>query len=266
MRWFTQSLETESNDSEFLFQLREVLTDSIEVDIRRLMEKRVKLYEALLYRTERVFVVGDYTFWYSYPESATNILEMVEGDDYIRINLVGFYQVEARTLALKVGNLLVERVPPRFEVKFGSNSSLTLSESTSSTAAVTTPNLASISASPEEIFFGSLCTGEIAQLEIYLINSEVVNNVLLVYRLTSQVETNQNWTTVFMELKEPGVYRKIFNAELDFGAYQLTDEAEMEAYVGVLYGVDQVYNSPVYQLLKIKRCGEQTPTAATPIP
>lgn len=266
MRWFTQSLEAESNNPEFLFQMRELLANQTNEDIRSLIDERIKLYEALLYRTERIFVIGDYAIWFSYHESSTNILEVLQEEQYIRINLAGFYPVEARKLALDVGELVVERLPQKFEILFNLDSDLLPSEETSPSLVVNTPVLTSITANPEEIFFGSLCTGETAQLEITLTNQELINNVFLVYRLTSQKETNQNWTTIFMSPSEAGTWVKTLNAETDFSSYTLTHDAEVEVYIGVLYELEKVINSPVYKMITVKQCGAETPTAATQTP
>lgn len=266
MRWFTQSLETESNDPEFLFQLREVLTNQTDQDIRGLIDERIKLYEALLYRSERIFVIGDYAIWFSYHESSTNILEILEGDSYIRITLAGFYPVEARNLALDIGNTIIERAPLDFENLFNFNSTLSLTEEQSPTLETGSPELGFISANPEEIFYGSLCGGESANIEVELNNDDLVNNVVMVYRLTSQVEINPNWTTVFMIPDETGGWVKSLNAEIDFSSYTLTDEAIVEVSIGVLYGVDRVYNSPIYRILQVNQCEAQSPDTVTETP
>jgi hypothetical protein len=266
MRWFTQSLEAESNDPELLFQLREVLTNQTDQDIRGLIEERIKLYEALLYRSERIFVIGDYAIWFSYHESSTNIIEILEGDSYLRITLAGFYPVEARKLALDIGKTLIERAPSDFENLFNFNTNLSLTEEQSPTLEAGSPELAFISADPEDIFYGSLCGEESAQIEIALKNDELVNNVVMVYRLTSQAEINPNWTTVFMIPNENGGWIKSLNAEIDFSSYTLADEAVVEVSIGVLYGVDRVYNSPVYRILQVNQCETETSDTVTETP
>ncbi len=266
MRWFTQSLEKESLDPEFLFLLREVLEDQTDQDIQRLINERINLYEALLYRSERIFVIGDFAIWFSYHESSTNILEILEDDIYIRIAIAGFYPVEARKLAIEVGNKLIDRAPIQFENLFNINTNPNLVEERSPTFESGSPEISFITANPEEIFYGSLCGGESARIELALNNNNLVNNVLLVYRLASLSEINQSWTTVFMAPNESGGWTKSLNAETDFSAYTLTDDAVVEVTIGVLYGVDRVYNSPVYQILQVNQCGAETPTAAAPLP
>ncbi len=266
MQWFTQALELESSDAEFVFQLREVLENEADQGIRSLIDQRIGLYEALRYRTERIFVIGDYAIWFSYHESLTNILEILDNDQYLRIELRGFYPVDARNLAVQVGERLIERTPQEFEVLFNADAAFGQPGGVEPTLAAGQPSLSVINAEPAEIYFGSLCGEETTQVLINIANDTVVNNVVLVYRLVSQAETNQNWTTVFMSRGESGEWIKSLNAETDFNAYRLSDGAQVEVYIGILYGVDRVINSPVYKMVTVKQCGSQPPTAATQTP
>jgi hypothetical protein len=88
----------------------------------------------------------------------------------------------------------------------------------------------------------------------------------MVYRLTSQAEINPNWTTVFMIPNENGGWIKSLNAEIDFSSYTLADEAVVEVSIGVLYGVDRVYNSPVYRILQVNQCETETSDTVTETP
>lgn len=258
LRWFTQGLTAYSNDSEFLFALSDVL-DQTGYSSRQFLDEQIQLYEMINFRTERLYLIGDYAMWISYHESLTNILEVLDTNRFLRVEAIGFYPVEARDAILEIGSLVLERTPENFSIQFTTTQNLEQKGQTPEQQ-LSIPILEGFIAEPTQINYGSLCANETSEVRVLISNAEDVYSVLFVYRLNSPLETNQNWVSVFMNQTVPGEWTKTINAESDFSLYQLTAGATVEGSIAILYAVDQVINSSPQLLITINPCGVEPNT------
>ncbi len=252
LQWFTLGIRNLTSDSEILFSIQELL-DQTDLTARQALEEQIALYELLNFRTERIYTVGDYTMWVSYHESATNILESLETDRFLRVEAIGFYALEAKDILVDLSAMILERAPEVFSVRFVENTTPQPNVD-QPVETITTPLLDQFFAEPDQIRYGSLCEGETALIQARISNTENINSVLFVYRLIGSENNPGNWTTIFIYETEPGIWTKSINAEADFSAAQLTAGNKVEAFIAVLYGVDQVINFDPVVILSVDPC------------
>lgn len=253
MQWQTRYLVVGWNDDDYQAIVDEIISDDSNQTLTDLQEARLVVYEQLEYRWERFFTVGDSAYWILNSRAFKGILDVVVQDIYLQIGFSGFLAAQVQTEIEKLAVSIVEQLPENFYVEFdfpeddieGQNSVDSLLE---------TPQILEVTQTSQEIFFGDLCGDEMTTIRAQIDNFEMIDNVYLVYRLVSSSETNDNWTTVFMNQLTPSVWEIILSAETSFLTYQLINGAKVEYSIAIIYGVNNVQRSPSYSDILLLQC------------
>ncbi len=253
MQWQTRQLVVGWNDDDYNAIVDEIISDESNQTLIDLQEARLVVYEQLEYRWERFFTLGDSAYWILNSRAFKGILDVVEDDIFLQIGFSGFLAAQVQTEIENLAASIIDQLPENFYVEFdfpeteieGQNSDDSLLE---------TPQLLEVTQTSQEIFFGDLCGDEMTTIRAQIDNFEMIDNVYLVYRLVSASESNDNWTTVFMNQLTPSVWEISLSAETSFLTYQLINGAKVEYSIAIIYGVNNVLRSASYSDIVLLQC------------
>jgi hypothetical protein len=255
IRWYTKKIIKGWSSPELIAQLDDVLNEGAGQNLADLQETVSSIYTTLDFRKERVFSVGDTSYWYTFPRAQASILDSSENDRYLRIAVNGFFSEEALDISLELAEKIYSQLPERFSINFNYDS-LELINYATPTALVSmeAPSVLSVTADREEIFFGDLCANESTNILVEIDKTELLDTVYLVYRLTSPGEVNDNWVTKRMNRVTDGVWQMSLSAEGDFSGYKVVNGAALEYSISVIYGVNGVLSTPNYSDVRVYQC------------
>ena len=255
IRWTIRQLITGWNQPVFIDEVNRVLQDGESLNLVDFQKSTLPLYEMIGFRSERILTLGDTAFWIIYPEAFTSIIDVVDLNQYIRISYYGFLPGEILDTAIDMAKELIESLPEQFTVDYSFDLIEKLPEITATvTDSGNKPSITQLNVSKNKIFFGDLCEDEVSTINVVVVSSDPEINVFLVYRLTSSIETNRNWITIKMNYSGNNVWTIDLNAEKDFNVYKLTNGAQVEYGISVLYGVDGVVSSPYLNNISVSQC------------
>jgi len=255
IRWYTKKVVKGRAQSALYDQINVMLNENINKGLSDFQEVSNSIYQLLNYRGEMVFSIGDKSYWYTYSLAQDNILESSEQSTYIRIMTNGFLSEEAYELSVALAKKLYEKLPEIFSVNYNFNHQEFLDIATAETKYKgKTPIIGAISVDKKEIFFGDLCGNEETQIQVEIVETEDIDAIIFVYRLTSAGEMNQSWISRNMSKTGSGNWVVQLSAEKDFSRYQLVNSAKVEYAISILYGVDGLIRSPNYSDIQIFQC------------
>ncbi len=252
LRWNTSDLISGWNDPDLQDLVQNILSDPDNNSLVTLLDARMKLYEKLEYHWQRIYTIGDSAYWMLNPWAAKGILDIVERDRYFQIGFSGFDAAKIQPDLEDLGDQILKMLPDSFSIDF----QIPVQSSVSATPSPANdiPQILNISKSLQEIYYGNLCGDETTTIQTRLSANDNVENVYIVYRLISQIETNDNWATVFMQESSPSVWEIQLSAENSFNSYSLVNGAKVEYSIAVIYNVDSVYRSDSYSDITILQC------------
>lgn len=255
VRWYTSQLILGWNKPDLIAYLNQLQIDGAGLSIAEFQQLIIPFYERIDYRNERIFSIGDTTFWYTYPLASVNILDLSINNTYLRISLSGFFAEQALPISLDLADRILKQIPEKFLVDYQFELPTALGYSTPTVAVVgSVPAINLITLDKEKIFFGDLCGDEITTITAVIDEKDVVDNVYLVYRLISSQETNSNWVTLPMERKDTGYWKLSLSAESDFSTYKVVSGAQVEYAISIIYNVSNIFRSPTYNNLHLNQC------------
>lgn len=255
IRWMTRQLVTGWNKPVLIDEVNKVLLDGESLNLSDFQKSTLPLYEMIGFRSERILTVGDTAFWIIYPEAFTSIIDVVNLNQYIRISFYGFLPGEIFDTAIDLAKELIQTLPEQFTVDYSFGSVEQLPEVTATVSVSgNKPSITQLNVSLNKIYFGDLCEDEISTIKVVVSSPDPDINVFLVYRLTSSIETNRNWITIKMDYIGDNEWSIDLNAEKDFNVYKLTNGAQVEYGISVLYGVDGVVSSPFFSNISVSQC------------
>lgn len=255
VRWYSSQLVAGWNKPDLIAFVNQLLIDGSEMSVSDFQQLMVPFYERIDYRSERIFSIGDTTFWYIYPLASANILDLSVNNIYLRISMSGFFAEQALPISLDLADRILKQVPNKFHVDYQFETPTALGYSTpTGVADETIPAINLITLDHENIFFGDLCGDEITTITALIEEKDNVENVYIVYRLISDQEVNTNWVTRPMERVENGKWEISLSAENDFSAYKLVSGAKVEYAVSIIYNISEIYRSPTYNNLQLNQC------------
>ncbi len=252
MQWHTRHLVANWNVDDLKSMAAEITDDEKNQSLSSLQQARLPLYEELEYRWERIFTFGDVSYWIINPRAFQGIFDVVEGDIFFQIGYSGFLAAQIQPQLEDLSKEIFSRLPETFFVE--SDFSTGEIEPTENPDEQDIPQILDVDVSSQEIFFGSLCEDESTTISVVIDNSDLVDNVFLVYRLRSSSETNENWTTLFMNQISNENWEIALNAENSFRTYQLINGANVEYRVSIIYAVNTVVTSPTFDDIVILQC------------
>ena len=253
MQWQTRHLIVGWNADDYQTIVDEIINDESNQTLIDLQEARLVVYEQLEYRWERFFTVGDSAYWILNSRAFKGILDVVEGDIYLQIGFSGFLAAQVQTEIENLAKSIIVQLPEKFFVEFDFPEER-VRESNSDDSLLKVPQILEVTKTSQEIFFGDLCGDEMTTIRAQFNHVEGIDNVYLVYRLVSASETNDNWTTVFMNQITPSTWEMSLSAETSFLTYQLINEAQVEYSIAIIYGVNNVQRSPSYTDILLLQC------------
>jgi hypothetical protein len=252
MQWQTRHLIVGWND-DYQAIVDEIISDESNQTLIDLQEARLVVYEQLEYRWERFFTVGDSAYWILNSRAFKGVLDVVEDDIYLQIGFSGFLAAQVQTEIENLAASIIEQLPENFYVEFDFPE-FEIEVQNSGDSLLETPQILGVTQTSKEVFFGDLCGDEVTTIRAEIDNFEMIDNVYLVYRLVSASESNDNWTTVFMNQLTPSVWEISLSAETSFLTYQLINGAKVEYSIAIIYGVNNVQRSPSYSDILLLQC------------
>ena len=252
MQWHTRHLVANWNVDDLKSMAAEITDDENNQSLSSLQQARLPLYEELEYRWERIFTFGDFSYWIINPRAFQGIFDVVEGDIFFQIGYSGFLAAQIQPQLEDLSKEIFSRLPESFYVESDfSNGEIA---ATQNPEVQDIPQVLNVEVSSQEIFFGSLCGDESTTIRVLIDNSDLVDNVFLVYRLRSSSETNENWKTLFMNEISNENWEISLNAENSFSTYQLINGAQVEYKVSIIYAVNTVVTSPTFDDIVVLQC------------
>jgi hypothetical protein len=252
MQWHTRNLVADWNYDDLQSMATDIIEDENNQSLSDLQKARLPFYEELEYRWERIFTFGDVSYWILNPRAFKGIFDVVEGDIFYQIGYSGFLAAQIQPQIEDLSKEIFSRLPETFSVESDfANSEI---ESTENPETENIPEVINVEVSSQEIYFGSLCGEESTTISVVINNSDLVDNVFLVFRLRSNSETNDNWTTLFMNQKSNENWEIALDAENSFLTYQLVNGAQVEYKVSIIYAVNNVVTSPTLNNILILHC------------
>lgn len=252
MQWHTNQLVEDWPTDNLRELADEIINDENNQSIETLQLARLPLYEELEYRWERLFTFGDYSYWITKPIAFRGIFDVVEGEIYYQIGYSGFLAAKIQPQLEDLSSEIFAKLPEQFMIDF--DFSIEDNESPLVEIIKETPQVVGINKTSEEIYFGSLCEDEITTIRVFIENAELVDNVFLVYRLRSNTETNDNFTTVFMNQLSSDNWEVTLNAEQSFNTYDLVNAAQVEYSIALIYEVNKVLRTPNFTDILVLQC------------
>ena len=252
LRWNTSDLIAGWNDPDLQELVEKILSDPENNSLVSLLDARMEMYEQLEYHWQRIYTIGDSAYWMLNPWAAKGILDIVERDRYFQVGFSGFNAALIQPDLEDLANQILKTLPDVFAIDF----QIPDQKSASATASPMNdiPQIINISKTSQEIYFGDLCGNEETMIRVHLLANDNVENVYIVYRLISQIETNDNWATVFMSESSPSIWEIQLSAEKSFNSYSLVNGARVEYSIAVIYNVDSVYRSNSFSDITILQC------------
>ena len=252
MQWHTRNLVANWNVDDLKSMAAEIIDDENNQSISNLQQARLPLYEELEYRWERIFTFGDVSYWIINPRAFQGIFDVVEGDIFFQIGYSGFLAAQIQPQLEDISKEIFSRLPETFSVESDFSNGET--EASENQEVQDVPKVLNVDVSSKEIFFGSLCGDESTTIRVMIDNSDLVDNVFLVYRLRSSTEINENWTTLFMNQISNENWEITLNAENSFLTYQLINGANVEYRVSIIYAVNTVETSLTFDDIVVLQC------------
>jgi len=255
IRWYTKKMVKGWSRPELLEQIDSILKDGEGKNLEEFQSSVKTIYSLFKFRNERVFSVGDSSYWYTYPEAQASILESSENDIYVHIAMNGFFSEEALETSLALAKIIYQKLPQRFSINFNYGD-LQLIENREPTTIAnnSAPFILSVIADKANIYYGDLCANESSNILVRIDQTNSLDAVYLVYRLTSNGETNDNWITKKMNKMSNGLWELPLSAENDFGAYKISNGAQVEYSISIIYDVSSVISSPTYRDIRVNQC------------
>lgn len=255
IRWFTREMLAGWNRPDLISYVNQLVADGQGLSLIDFQEELIPFYEQIDYRTERIFSVGDTAFWYTYPQATANLLEITQGDIYLRISINGLFPEEALVISQNIARQVLDSLPDVFSIDFDLSLEEAIEYATpTSPSTDLIPVILSIAADRTNIFFGDLCGDETTRIQVRIEEKGLVNDVYLVYRLVSESETNTNWVTRSMNRQDEGFWDYTLSAEGDFPTYKVVNGANVEYAISILYSVDAVLRSPTIRTITVNQC------------
>ena len=255
IRWYTKKMVKGWSRPELIQQIDSILKDGEGMNLEEFQSSVKSIYSLIKFRNERVFSVGDSSFWYTYPEAQASVLESSENDIYVHIAMNGFFSEEALETSLALAKTIYQKLPQRFSINFNYGDLQSIENGSPTTIAKNSaPIILSVIADKANIYFGDLCANESTNILAEIGQSNSLDSVYLVYRLTSNDETNDNWITKKMNKMSNGLWELPLSAENDFGAYKVSNGAQVEYSISIIYDVSNVISSPTYRDIRINKC------------
>lgn len=252
MRWHTKNLVENWPSDDLNKLVEDILVDENNQSLDTLQQARLTLYEELEYRWERIFTFGDVSYWIIDPRAFKGVFDVVEGDVFYQMGYSGFLAAQVQPQLEDLSTKIFSRLPETFVVDFDFSIVERGDEETPIVDQI--PRIVDIDISSREIYFGSLCEDETTTIQVVVENENLVDNVFLVYRLRSNTETNDNWTTRFMRQLSANNWEIILDAENSFGTYQLVDGAQVEYSIALIYEVNKVLRSETFRDIVVIQC------------
>jgi len=255
IRWYTKKMVKGWSRPDLIQQIDSILKDSEGMNLEEFQTSVNSIYSLFRFRNERVFSVGDSSYWYTYPEAQASILESSEIDVYVRIAMNGFFSEEALETSLALAKTIYQKLPERFTINFNYGD-LQLIDIANPTkiAKDSAPFILSVVADKANIYYGDLCANESTNILAEIGQTNSLDTVYLVYRLASPDETNDNWITKKMNKMSNGIWELSLSAENDFGAYKVSNGAIVEYSISIIYNVSSVISSQTYRDIRINQC------------
>jgi len=253
MQWHTRQLVEGWNNESFKNQAEELISSVSNNNLLDLQESRLVLYEKLEYRWERVFTVGDSAYWIMNSRAFKGILDIVSGDTYMQVGFSGFLAAQIQTELEDLANKLFSQLPEEFLIDFDFPQNDTIGQLTPDITEEI-PIIVEVNKTSQEIYYGDLCENETTTIRAQIDVDSSVDNVYLVYRLVSPEETNDNWTTIFMNQVIPSTWESTLSAETSFFTYKLVNGAQLEYSIAIIYNVNKVVRSQNYRDVAILQC------------
>ena len=252
MQWHTRQLIAGWDEENLSVLVEQIINNADNNNLVNLQEARLPIYERLEFRWERVFTVGDSAYWILNSRAFKGILDVVSDEVYIQAGFSGFLAAQIQPEIEDLTSLIISQLPEEFFINFEFPevaNNLINEENLSNT-----PEIIDISKTSQEIYYGDLCGEETTTIRAQIDNFEVVDNVYLVYRLISSIETNDNWYTIFMNQITPSIWEITLSAETSFLTYELVNGARLEYSVAIIYSVDNVLRSQNFSDIVILQC------------
>jgi hypothetical protein len=253
MQWHTQHLIEGWEDKDYQALVDEIINNQDNQSLTSLQTARLAVYEKMEYRWERYLTVGDSAFWIMNSWAFKGILDVVENETYLQIGFSGFLAAQVQSSIENLATAIIKQIPDQFVVNFDFPEENEIIRPTE-ISLLKVPIIVDVTKTLQEIYFGDLCGDEITTIRVQLDNFEMIENVYLVFRLTSSTETNDNWKTVFMTEVTPSIWEFPLNAEKSFLIYQLVNGAKIEYSIAVIYDINNVVRSSTYSDISLMQC------------
>ncbi len=252
MRWHTDYLVKDWPTDNLRQMAEEIINDENNQSIEVLQLARLPLFEELEFRWERLFTFGDVSYWIIDPRAFKGIFDVVEDDIYFQLGYSGFLAAKVQPSLEDLSADIFARLPDQFIIDYDFSIEDTDGEVVEIEKA--TPQVIGITKTSEEIYFGSLCREETTTIRAFIENEDLVDNVYLVYRLESNLETNDNWTTIFMNQLSPDNWEVSIDAENSFRTYELVNGAQVEYSIAIIYEVNKVVRTQNFRDIVVYQC------------
>lgn len=255
IRWYTNKFVKGWSQPEIQSQVNDLQIANADTPLAEYQEIANSIYILFDYREEMVFSVGEKSYWYTYPQAKTSILDSSEGDIYVRIQSNGFFPEESLDFSVEIAKKLYEKLPEKFMInyEFADLPDINLSTPTLPFLGEI-PAIVSVSTDNKSIFFGDLCSNETTLIRVEIIETDNIDSIFLVYRLTSPSETNDHWISRSMLQVSSGIWELTISAEADFSRFQLVNGATLEYAISILYGVDGILRSTNFNDVNVFQC------------
>lgn len=251
MRWHTNHLVKDWPTDNLRQMANEIINDENNQTIDTLQLARLPLFEELEFRWERLFTFGDVSYWIIDPRAFKGVFDVVEDDIYFQLGYSGFLAAKIQPSLEDLSAEIFTRLPDQFLIDY--DFSIDISEGELAEVEKPIPQVIGITKT-SEIFFGSLCGEETTTIRVFIENADTVDNVYLVYRLESNLETNDNWTTIFMNQLTSDNWEVTIDAEKSFLTYELVNGALIEYSVAIIYEVNKVVRTPNFRDIVVYQC------------
>mgnify|MGYP000876043688 CR=1 FL=1 len=253
IKWHTQMLVEGWNNQDYQTLINEIIEDPENQTLRDLQDARLAVYEKLEYRWERIYTIGDSSYWVINPRAFTGFLDVIERDIFLEVGFSGFLAAKIQPVIEGMAKNILGQLPNQFIVQFSPQDEI-ISETMTPSFTDNAPQIAMITKTASEIFYGDLCGNETTTIRVQYVNYENINSVYIVYRLVSPNETNDNWNTITMSEITPSTWEVILSAETSFRTYKLVDGAKLEYSIAAIYQVNDVLRGPTYDDIIIFQC------------
>lgn len=255
IRWYMSKFVKGWSQSEIQSQVNDLLIANAGKPLAEYQEIANTIYTLFDYREEMIFSVGEKSYWYTFPQAKTSILDSSEADNYVRIHSNGFFPEESLDFSVEIAKKLYEKLPEKFMInyEFADLPDIDLSTPTLPFLGQI-PTIVSVSTDNKSIFFGDLCSNETTMIRVEIVETDNIDSIFLVYRLTSPGETNDHWISRSMLQVSSGIWELPISAEVDFSRFQLINGATLEYAISILYGVDGILRSANFNDVKVFQC------------